>query len=289
MPWDGGQKVWHDTAYVLDRTNGTWRSAFSLPRPLAYGVSVTTDEGVVCIGGSDNREHHREVFLLRWRRGTLEHTPLAPLPIPLANACGARVGRTIYVAGGTETPAATHALKRFLALDLANPDAGWEERPAWPGPARMLAVAASLDGDFYLVGGTDLSPDAGGRPVRTYLKDAYRFRPGTGWVRVADPPNPVVAAPTPAPVIAPGTFLVIGGDDGTLANFEPKSRHPGFPRRLLQYDASGDAWSVAGSTPASRATLPVVTWQGLFVLPSGESRPGVRSPEVWAVHPASNQ
>jgi len=27
MPWEGGRKVWYDTAYVLDRTNGAWRGA----------------------------------------------------------------------------------------------------------------------------------------------------------------------------------------------------------------------------------------------------------------------
>ena len=49
-------------------------------------------------------------------------------------------------------------------------------------------------------------------------------------------PNPVVAAPTPAPVADANSFLVIGGDDGSLANFEPKSKHPGFPKRVLRYD-----------------------------------------------------
>ena len=41
-PMEGGRKVWYDTAYVLDRTNGPWRAVSKLPRPLGYGVSVTT-------------------------------------------------------------------------------------------------------------------------------------------------------------------------------------------------------------------------------------------------------
>lgn len=287
MPWEGGRKVWHDTAFVLDKTNGTWRGAFKLPKPLGYGVSVTTPDGVLCIGGNDATQHVRDVFLLAWKNGELKHKEFAPLPEPLANSCGAVVGHTVYVAGGTTAPDATNAMKNFWSLDLKKRGAKWKQLDPWPGPARMLSVAAALDGVFYIVGGTDLAPDANGKPVRTYLKDAYRFTPTAGWRRVADMPNAVVAAPTPAPVASPTRFLVIGGDDGSLANFEPKSKHPGFPKRVLSYDASKDAWAIVGETPASRATLPVVNWQGLFVIPSGEAKPGVRSPEVWAVRASS--
>jgi len=286
LPWEGGRKVWHDAAYVLDKTNGAWRSSFKLPRPLGYGVSVTTPEGVLCIGGSDPTQHVRDVFLLTWHEGELNHQELAPLPEPLANSCGAVVGHTVYVAGGTSSPDATHALKNFWALDLSLRGATWKQLEPWPGPARMLATAASLGGSFYVVGGTDLHPDASGKPARTYLKDAYRFTPGQGWSRIADMPNPVVAPPTPAPRINGTQFLIVGGDDGSLADFEPKSQHPGFPKRILSYDVRRDAWSVAGEAPASRATLPTTLWHGLYVIPSGEVRPGVRSPEVWAVRPA---
>lgn len=287
MPWDGGKKIWHDTAFVLDKTNGAWRGEFKLPKPLGYGVSVTTPDGLLCIGGSDSTQHVRDVFLLKWSRGTLKTKTLPPLAQPLANSCGAVLGNTVYVAGGTASHDATNALKNFWSLDLKKRGAKWKQLDPWPGPARMLSVAAVLGDSFYVAGGTDLYPDANGKPVRTYLKDAYRFTSGKGWKRVADMPNPVVAAPTPAPVTSPTQFLVIGGDDGSLANFEPKSQHPGFPKRVLCYDALSDAWSVVGETPASRATLPVVPWQGMFVIPSGESRPGVRSPEVWTVRPSA--
>lgn len=283
MPWDGGTKIWYDTAFVLDRTNGAWRNTFKLPRPLGYGVSVTTPDGVVCIGGSDAQQHVRDVFRLSWNRGELKCDPLPPLPEPLANSCGALVGRTVYVAGGTATPDATKALKNFWSLDLGQRGAKWRKLKPWPGPARMLSMAAAVDGSFYVVGGTDLFSDANGKPVRTYLADAYRYTPGKGWKRIADMPNPVVAAPTPAPVADKTSFLIIGGDDGSLASFEPKAKHPGFPKRVLSYDTKRDQWSVVGETPASRATLPTVNWDGLIVIPSGEAKPGVRSPEVWAV------
>lgn len=288
MPWEGGKKIWHDTAYVLDKTNGAWRGAFKLPRPLGYGVSVTTRDGVLCIGGSDEQQHVRDVFLLTWIKGKLKTKTLPPLPCALANSCGAIVGDTVYVAGGTASHDATNALKNFWSLDLKKRGAKWRELEPWPGPARMLSVAAAVGDSFYVAGGTDLFPDASGKPVRTYLRDAFRFTPGKGWKRIADMPNPVVAAPTPAPVVDGESFLIVGGDDGSLAGFEPKSKHPGFSKRVLSYDTKRGAWSVVGETPASRATLPTVVWDGLIVIPSGETRPGVRSPEVWAVRPVAD-
>ena len=63
MPWDGGKKIWHDTAFVLDKTNGAWRGEFKLPKPLGYGVSVSHKRGLVFIGGSDARDHHAFAWL----------------------------------------------------------------------------------------------------------------------------------------------------------------------------------------------------------------------------------
>jgi N-acetylneuraminic acid mutarotase len=65
-------------------------------------------------------------------------------------------------------------------------------------------------------------------------------------------------------------------------DFKPVSGHPGFPRDVLAYDTERDVWTVAGEVPFSRATVPVVNWLGRFVIPNGEVRPRVRTPEVWA-------
>jgi N-acetylneuraminate epimerase len=282
MPWEGGQKAWHDSIYVLTEPTGAWLSGFKLSRPLAYGVSVTTREGVVCAGGADAREHFREVFLLRWVGGRVESKPLPRLPRPMANGCGAWVGGTVYLAGGTEHPDATNALKVFWSLDLAAANPQWRELEPWPGPARMLAVAGVCDGDFFLFSGVELNPDPAGKPVRHYLKDAYRFTPRKGWRPICDLSRAAAAAPSPA-ILRQGQLLVVSGDDGKLVNFEPKSEHPGFPREVLAYDPHGDTWRELGDSPLSRACAPVVSWQGRAVIPNGEARPGYRTPEVWVL------
>src|SRR5438477_5673562 len=63
-PWDGGTKRWHDIVYMLDLPDGTWAAAGRLPRPLAYGVSVTHRGTVVCAGGSDAARHYPDCFRL---------------------------------------------------------------------------------------------------------------------------------------------------------------------------------------------------------------------------------
>jgi len=288
MPWEGGTKVWYDTVYVLESPTGQWRVAGKLPRPLGYGVSLSTDQGVICIGGSDAKQHFADCFRLSWSDGKLETTSLPPLPRPCANACGAMLGDTIYVAGGIESPTATTAMHTFWSLNLSESPPSWRELEAWPGEARMLAVAAVQDNMFFLASGASLSPDDQGTPVRDYLRDVYAFRPNTGWKRVADLPRAAVAAPSPAPALGQSAFLVLGGDDGTLVNHLPLQTHPGFPRSMLAYHTITDTWKSLGDMPASHVTTPVVPWQPTggplgYVIPSGEVRPGVRSPQVWVL------
>ena len=281
--WGGTiRKQWHDSVFVLENSDGEWRGGFHLPRALGYGVSVTTERGVVCIGGSDSQRHCADVFLLEWRGGRIVTTALPALPKPCANACGALVGKVIYVAGGIETPDATSAMKTFWKLDLAAAEPRWEALDPWPGPERMLAVAGVIGESFCIFSGARLSAGADGKPVREYLRDAYRFTPGKGWKRIADLPRAAVAAPSPALHGSGERLLIVSGDDGSKVNFTPVRDHPGFSRDVIAYDPERDVWSRAGQVPFSRATVAVVHWLGRDVIPNGEVRPRVRTPEVWA-------
>ncbi|MCX6898910.1 MAG: galactose oxidase [Verrucomicrobia bacterium] len=282
-PWEGGTKVWYDSVFVLEKPDGVWKLAGKLSRPLGYGVSVTTKAGIVCIGGSSAQGHHADVFVLNWHDGKLATTPLPSLPRPCANMSGALVGNTIYVAGGVATSDARAVLKAFWMLDLANIKTGWHELEPWPGRERMLATAGACDGSFFLFSGAALRAGADGKPVREWLRDAYRYTPGQGWKRIADLPRISVAAPSPAPVVN-NKLLVLGGDTGAQVN-TPPTEHKGFPRDVLAYDAKSDTWRVAGEVPFSLVTTTAVEWNGRIVVPGGEARPGVRSPEVWTFHP----
>lgn len=277
-PWEGGTKVWHDTVFALDKSAKQWRDVGKLPRPLGYGVSVTYRDRVICVGGSDAERHYADAFQITWRDGKLQTTALPALPHPVANACGTLVGDTLYVAGGLESSTARQTLKTLYMLQLSAAEPQWKECDAWPGCGRMLSTAASFDGAFWLIGGCDLEVGQDDQVSRRYLRDGYRYDPHSGWKQVADLPYAVVAAASPAPHDAKGLY-VLGGDDGAQVSADPRE-HRGFRKTVLRYDTNEDKWHEHAEMPLGVVTLGCVRWQASWVLPSGEVRPGVRTPQV---------
>ena len=281
--WENGTKVWYDSVFVLEQPTGQWKIGGKLPRALAGGVSVTTSDGIACLGGGDADRSYAECFLLQWREGKLETKSLPKLPRACANFAGVLVGNTIYVAGGMEHTNDSSTLKTFWSLDLKNQSDGWRELDVWLGPGRMLATMGAQDGAIYLFSGADLKPSqsAGEKPERVWLRDAYRYTPDKGWKQITDLPRVAVAAPSPAPSFGKSQLLVLGGDDGEQAALPPQT-HKGFPRDMLAYDTTNNSWSVIGELPFSLVTTPTVSWRERIVIPGGEMRPGVRSKEVWS-------
>ncbi len=282
-PWEGGVKRWYDAVWMLDAPDGSWRRVGNLPRASAYGLAVSTPNGVICAGGGDATSNFADVFRMSYDEGRFQVESLPPLPQPCSFASGALVGNTFYISGGIDRPDATSCLRTLWSLDTRQPSQGWKVLEPCPGAERMLAVAAASDDTFYLFSGTRLSAGADGKPVREYLHDAWCYRPSYGWQRLPDLPRPAVAAPSPAPRLADGTLVIASGDDGSRVGFKPETEHPGFPRDVLMFDPRSSLWTNAGPSPFSRATAPVIAWRDWFVIASGEERPGYRSPANWAL------
>ncbi len=296
-PWMGGTKTWYPRVHALVERSGNWERLEDLPREIGYGVSVTTAEGLVCIGGSDAKKHYRDVFLVRRKEGAKETfqteiVQLPPLPVEVANMCGARVGDDIYVAGGISNPNATEAFSKIWVLpwrpaavpktpeESLPTDWKWTEVPTWPGEPRMLAAAAGDSSSFYLLGGVSLSPDEEGKPRRKYLRDGYSYSKETGWVRIADLPAPSAASPSPG-FLHEGKIMILGGDSGGYASSLPMQEHPGFSHRMWEYDLEKKQWEIGEEGPVGAVTTNATIWKGGYVVPTGEIRPGVRSPRNW--------
>jgi N-acetylneuraminic acid mutarotase len=242
---------------------------------------------------------------------------LPPLPRPLAYMTGAKVGDTLFVAGGQETISNPHATSHFYTLDLSQegtPRFTWQERAAWPGPARIVPVSCALgegpDAAFYLFSGRGAQPGELPQP----LTDAYCYHPATDrWETLPPVPHCIMAASAlPA---GPHSLLLLGGDDGKIfttlerlrrqiadaPDDDAKGRltaqlnrmlddHPGFSRDVLRYDAVTRRYTPAGTLPRpAPVTTPCVPWHGGLLLPSGEVRPGIRSPAVWLGRPTHSK
>ena len=236
--------------------------------------------------------------------------PLPPLPEPLTEMAGVIIGEKIYLAGGSHGNGAT---KTFWSLDLARRKEAdgleWKKLTPWDGPARTHAIAiAQHDGSetcLFLFSGR---ANAEGKWVLHH--DAHKYTPSKRqWTQLRDiqlkgktEPRCIMAG-TGAPWGA-NHLLVIGGADGKrfleLTGDLPQAEklkilttHDGFSRDVLLYNCVTDRWSLYDSFPEDRrlgsetittgshVTTPAVRWGDAVVIPSGETSPGVRTPNVW--------
>ncbi len=171
---EGGQKVFYTDIYALSlaKLNGGYVTSFgwerigSLPCALAYGASVTTPEGVVCLGGTaDGQKSENFAALLTLDKGNaVVSRDLPPLPTSLDNFAAAYGDGFIYVAGGLHNGLPNRKAYRLkwplpASWFESQTGAAWEELPDVPGPARVQPAAAvqkgALASNFYLLGGFD--------------------------------------------------------------------------------------------------------------------------------------
>ncbi len=294
-PYWENEKEWHDDIWVL--TDGRWVKKGNLEHPVAYGAVVSTNLGVVNIGGSDSSQTYDEVLLLQWDQKTesVLQEKLPSLPRKCAYAGATILDNVIYVAGGTETTDLRSAMKNFWMLDLSRygqADFQWKELPSWPGPERALNIVATQHNGknncIYVFSGRRDDPSA----KWDVLADMYEFDPAAyhssknAWTRKADIHMPRMAG-TAVP-IGQGHLFVLGGADGTLYHRENelKENHPGFPRQILAYHTISDTWFSAGELPANHVTTHAFKDdKGAAIIVSGEVKPRTRSPKVWKATP----
>ena len=222
------QKIYYDTVFVLSKQNGAspeWSVAKThLPQPLAYGTSIPTPKGVLCIGGewktyaedaggkaTSTTHPSDQIFLLAWDpqsesvrlknryaeapEPAEDFYPFPPLPQATTMLGGTIVDNKIYVLGGATQTGATDKVW-MLDLDRARvtKDAAgnvlpwrWQAGPPIPGPARILpVVAAQNDGTRNNVY-LFSGRTPGNAEESVILTDAYALDPEQkSWKRLRD-------------------------------------------------------------------------------------------------------
>ncbi len=313
--WEGAQKQWFDQIMVLPPDSNTWQQqSIRLPGKWSYGVSISTAEGVILIGGRDESTVSRKVFRLQWDQ-TLNQVnldTLPDLPTPLCFMSGALSGNTIYVAGGLDALAGVPQ-QHFYSLDISEKglENDWQTLPPWPGKPRLLPVAAAQSNGetdcFYLFSGQ--FPRKG--QTNEYLTDAFEYNPATkSWRQRAaiqpgkGPARCVFAAP--GIDIGANHIAIFGGvsgeintqlenlnleidqtrDTALIAQLEEQKTniyrtHPGFPKTVLLYHTITDSWTTADEMPYDNMITTNIFRKGdQLVIPNGEIRPGVRTNRV---------
>lgn len=296
----GGARKYYAGIYTAQLSGDTalvWRRVGNLPAPAAYGVSVTTPDGIVCIGGNNSEGQLDTVFCLTLEAGHAVTKPLPSLPTGIDNLTGAFAGRCIFVAGGAYDGKAD---RKALFLDLDALDKGWQSLPDFPGPRRTQAVSALFEREgeytFYLWGGfagaTDDDP-------ATLSVDGLKYETATGrWTSVAGPKDTegmaVCLGGGTAAVMDGNKVVATGGVDKDIfynalirlpeGYFEHEPEWFNFNRNILVYDPAADTWTVAAHTPETARAGAVLAGEGrIFANICGELMPGVRSPQVTLI------
>ncbi|MHC4995442.1 MAG: sodium:solute symporter family transporter, partial [Planctomycetota bacterium] len=306
-PWQGGAKVWTDQIYVLTDAAGEWDTRFRLPHKLAYGGAVSTPEGLLLIGGSDESEVFGTVYRLKWNAEAedLIIETLPSLPRPSAYLAAELVGTRVYAIAGKTEKSDDTAIRAMWMLDLAAPESehAWNELEPMPGPARQKVVTAVQTHKGYpklfAFSGQETTRGADDVLVYRNLTDAYRYDPAEdAWTRLAelpalpeprDVPGKVRFEGQPTPIAAgvgiragQSHVLLFSGSTGRYVPL-PLEDRPLFPARVLAYHVITDTYVEAGAMPRGVVTTGATEWGGRVVIASGEIRPGVRTPKVMAV------
>ena len=313
MPWDGGKKFFSDKIYILEKKGDkyNWQPrTFSLPSPVAYGYSITTPKGVLCIGGRNSEKILSNVFYIKWDPSSeniiIEELP--SLPVPLAHLSASIIGEKVYVAGGENLNKSTNY---FFSLNISNDyslEQKWVTLPSTPGLSRAFSVLQSQSNGkehgLYLFSGR--SYDESG--FVKILSDSYFFSPNKNdWESLDEKIN--------FPVMAGNSFesglefvFLPSGDSGkefmkirsledlinqfnglektTLLDSLKTSlrdrliNHKGFSKDILVYNTITKTKLKIGELPYGVVTAPVVNWNGDFFIVSGEISPGIRTPSI---------
>ena len=241
FPVPGGRDLWeankiyHDTAWVLTReeVDGKyvyeWKTGFKLKQPVAYGMCVSTDKGVVCIGGQTGELVYSEVFRLEWnpKTKTLIQTELPSLPSRCTAGAAAMVGDFVYVAGGQSEAKLETAMTNFWRMDLSKSvmEARWKKLPPLPVLGRafnqMVAQHNGREMCLYVFGGRRQNAKVEGIAGIIAMNDIYEFSPARlkrgkeeAWRERKGSPKPIMAGTAVA--VGQSHVFVVGGADGSL-------------------------------------------------------------------------
>lgn len=292
---DGGKKVYYQDVYMAPLTDDTildWRKIGTLPQAAAYGVTVSTGKGLICVGGNTAESSFSDVFLLSLQKDTLKTDTLPSLPVTMDNMAGALLGHSVYVVGGNVNGVPSSDV---YSLNLSAMDKGWQKEPAVPGKPRVQPVCAAQGGKLYVWGG--FAPATGDCPAFLSV-DGYMYSPETReWTPIAIPQdadgNEVSLGGGVAAPYGNGLIVCAGGVNkdiflkalqGVYAGREYLS-HPAewyrFNRNLMLYHPQTDEWTTLGGyEQGARAGAAFVSWKGYHYIINGELKPGIRTNEI---------
>jgi cyclically-permuted mutarotase family protein len=309
LPWRGGKKKYHDEIFLMEKTKSEsylWKqSSEKLPLAMAYSACVSTDQGLISIGGEDLDSPINDVFLFSFQDGIVNRTSYPGLPVATSSAGAALIGQTVFVVGGLTSKGATSA---FYSFDLNQPEKGWRILPELPIALSHGVVVSQNDGKetcIYIIGGRNKTSE-----VSTFYSSVWKYTPSKQkWEQEGDiisDGKPLGLSAGTGIALGSDQIFLFGGDPGIFFNRTERmnnaiekasgederqklwnekdamlSNHPGFSKDILTFNTISKTWTkmdqIAGESPV---TTTAFMWNTKVVIPSGEVRPGIRTPNL---------
>lgn len=156
---EGGEKAYYNQCYALDihAASPRWKKISDLPYPIAYGCSVETPQGLVCIGGMNADSCLTSVFRIQKDSSSENFLiyQLPSLPETIDNASATMLNECIYITGGNQQLRQNVLYK----LDLKACDK-WQKLSSFPGPQRVQPILVNDGKKLYLIGGFQAPSDS---------------------------------------------------------------------------------------------------------------------------------
>lgn len=312
MPWEGGKKHYSKEIHVLQKSNNTysWIKAVksTLPEPIAYCGSTSTDLGVIYVGGENENGLSNKTFILKWNasKNEVEIKSLPSFPIHITNIGLTHIGNVVYAIGGDE---ASKSSDLFLSLDLNNSNPEWKTLPKLPIALANSVVVTQNDKEgtnIYVIGGRTKTPSGISDLHNTTFVFNLKKQIWESRANISDGKNTTNFSAGAGVPVGNHTIVIVGGDNGIvfhkietylsqialtnspeekakLASEKNKlnTNHDGFYKGVLLYNTLTDSWSKIGELPfLAHVTTTATLWSGEIVLSNGEIKPGIRTPDV---------
>ena len=282
---EGGKKRYYRDIYIARLDGGSelkWQRVGALPEAAAYGVSVTMNDGIVCIGGCNEKTSLSRVFKIKIKQGKAVIETLPSLPVPMDNFTGALQGDSLVVFGN----------QTVYSLNLANTKEGWRFRTK-TAAQRLQPISGFVNGDFCVWGG--YQPKTSHAEASLSL-DGLSFHDGES-IQTDGPHDPyydkkVFLGGAAAVNLNDDAVVVMGGVNGSI--FLEALNHPApdyltHPHEWYQFSPwvfkyGPEGWRLLGqSYHVARAGATLVSHKGCLYLIGGELKPGIRIPSVCRI------
>lgn len=294
-PAVGGPKKTYSDVYVFKagKDGLTEVDHQQMPFEIAYGMSVTTKDGVYYIGGSTDEVGAKTITRLTTdAKGKLKTEKVGELPFKIQNGVAGYANGALYIGLGNQNGKSS---ADFYKFDLTSKNL--TKLASFTGDLREQSVSQVLNNKLYVFGGG----------TNTALTDGYVYDiQKNTWNKVAnvEVDNKVISVYGGNSIkLNEDEMLVIGGfnkevydwavsnlgslKDQELADF--KAKYFGadvadfkWNNQILVYNAKTNAWRSIGQIPFNAPCGEGLVYSGDNIISiNGEVKPGVRSNRIY--------